>query len=81
MPFFIEKKPLFVRMSTFWSDHMKYQLNSITEKYENVWSDEHCIRAINQSLDKMRDEVLMATGKVKEYTNSCMSKISENLCQ
>lgn len=56
-------------------------LNSIVDKYEVIWKNERCMRIINQRLDDMRDEVMVATGKVKDYTNCCMSKVSQKLCQ
>ena len=56
-------------------------LNSIVDKYEVIWKNERCMRIINQKLDDMRDEVMAATGKVKDYTNCCMSKVSQKLCQ
>lgn len=55
------------------------ELNSITEKYIQIWEIEHCEKIINQKLDVMRGEVLAITENVKEYTDNCMGKISENL--
>ncbi|WP_208893151.1 hypothetical protein [Blautia obeum] len=55
------------------------ELISICEKYKDVWKRESCFKVINQQLDIMSEEVKAATGRVKVYTNECMSELARNM--
>ena len=55
------------------------ELISICEKYKYVWKRESCFKVINQQLDIMGEEVKAATGRVKVYTNECMSELARNM--
>ena len=55
------------------------ELISICEKYKDVWKRESCFKVINQQLDIMGEEVKAATGRVKVYTNECMSELARNM--